>query len=67
MPKVRASSGTIGTMLLPICLSFSSAVRMRTKAMVVEISRSPEPSSSGLKVSSGGTASAGTFVLRLGR
>ncbi len=46
MPKVRASSGTIGTTLRPMFLSFSSTVRMRTNAMVVEISRSPVPSSS---------------------
>ena len=57
MPKVRASSGTIGTMCLPMFLSLSSAVRMRTKAMVVEISRSPVPSSIDSKASSGGTAS----------
>ena len=49
MPKVRASSGTMGTMCLPMFLSFSSTPRMRTKAMVVEISRSPVPSSSDWK------------------
>jgi hypothetical protein len=49
IPKVRASSGTIGTMFLPMFLSFSSTVRMRTKAMVVEISRSPVPSSTALE------------------
>src|ERR1700732_3984895 len=44
MPKVRASSGTIGTMLRPMFLSLSSRVSARTNAMVVEISRSPVPS-----------------------
>jgi hypothetical protein len=39
MPKVRDSSGTIGTTRLPIFLSFSSVLSMRTKAIVVEISR----------------------------
>ncbi len=67
MPKVRASSGTIGTMFLPMFLSLSSAVSMRTNAIVVEISRSPMPSSSALKVSSGGICSGGTSVSRLGR
>ena len=39
MPNVRLSSGTIGTMRGPIALSRSSVVRMRTNAIVVEISR----------------------------
>ena len=67
MPKVRASSGTIGTMCLPMFLSLSSAVRMRTNAIVVEISRSPVPSSSGANASSGGTASGGALGVALGR
>ena len=37
MPKVRASSATMGTMRGPSCGSFSSPVSMRTKAMVVLI------------------------------
>ena len=41
MPNVRDSSGTIGTTRLPICLSRSSVVRIRTNAIVVEIVRSP--------------------------
>src|SRR3712207_7938524 len=41
----RSSSGTIGTTRLPICLSRSSELRIRTNAMVVEISRSPVPAS----------------------
>ena len=39
MPNVRDSSGTIGTTRLPICLSRNSVVRIRTNAIVVEISR----------------------------
>ena len=39
MPKVRASSGTMGTTRGPTVLSRSSAVSSRTKAIVVEISR----------------------------
>ncbi|MNY16260.1 hypothetical protein D3C86_1495160 [compost metagenome] len=54
MPKVRASSGMIGTIRSPSSLSLISCARMRTKAMVVEISRSPEPSRMALRVSSGG-------------
>ena len=57
MPKVRASSGTIGTICLPISLSRISAVSVRTKAIVVEISRpSPEPLSSASNAASDGTA-----------
>ncbi len=67
MPKVRASSGTIGTMCLPMFLSLTRAVSMRTSAMVVEISRSAVPSSSALKASSGGTTSGGAAELRAGR
>ena len=39
IPKVRNSSGTIGTMCLPRALSFISAPSTRTNAIVVEISR----------------------------
>ena len=38
MPKVRASSATMGTMRGPSCASLSSPVSMRTKAIVVLIS-----------------------------
>ena len=58
MPKVRASSGTIGTTCLPMFLSFTSICRMRTSAMVVENSRSPDACSSESKASSAGTSSA---------
>ena len=57
MPKVRHSSGTIGTIRLPIDLSRSSVVRIRTKAMVVEISRSPVLLSCASNADSGGTGS----------
>ncbi len=67
MPNVRASSGTIGTMFLPMFLSLSRIVSMRTNAMVVEISRSPVPSSTAANASSGGTASGGACLRRAGR
>ena len=55
MPKVRLSSGTIGTMRGPTFLSRNSVVRMRTNAIVVEISRpSPVACNSASKVLSGG-------------
>src|ERR1041385_6710958 len=38
MPKVRDSSGTIGTTRLPMFGSLTSPVSIRTKAIVVEIS-----------------------------
>ena len=38
MPKVRASSATIGTTRGPTCADFSSPESMRTKAIVVDIS-----------------------------
>ena len=40
MPKVRASSGTMGTMRFPISLSRIRSERMFTKAMVVDTCRS---------------------------
>jgi hypothetical protein len=50
MPKVRDSSGTIGTTRLPMCLSRSRMFSMRTKAIVVDISRpSPDALSSASK------------------
>jgi hypothetical protein len=68
MPKVRASSGTIGTMCLPMPLSFSSTARMRTNAIVVEISRSPVPSSIASNADSGGIGQRGALGgLRAGR
>ena len=43
MPKVRASSGTIGTQRLPVSLSRIRSLTRRTNAMVVAISWLPEP------------------------
>ena len=57
MPKVRLSSGTIGTIRLPICLSRSSVLRMRTNAIVVEISRPSVAFNWASKVESGGISS----------
>src|SRR5918912_48952 len=57
MPKVRLSSGTMGTTCLPIFLSRSSVLRMRTNAMVVEISRPSVPLSWPSKADRGGTSS----------
>ncbi|MCG3144004.1 MAG: hypothetical protein HONDAALG_01391 [Gammaproteobacteria bacterium] len=59
MPKVRASSGTMGTICLPMALSFTSIPSSRTNAIVVEISRPSEPFSSGSKAPNGGTGSGG--------
>ena len=67
MPKVRASSGTMGTMCLPIRLSLSKVVSIRTKAMVVELSLSPVPCSWVLKISSGGAVSDGALLWRTGK
>ena len=41
MPKVRASSATMGTMRGPSVASFSRLPSMRTKAMVVLMSLPP--------------------------
>ena len=44
MPNVRASSGMIGTMYLPIFLSLQQlAAAVATKAIVVDISLPPLP------------------------
>ena len=67
MPKVRASSGTMGTTCLPRFLSRSSTPRMRTKAMVVEMARSPVPSSTDWKAASSGTSRCVVPGLRCGR
>ncbi|MNF76677.1 hypothetical protein D3C84_587970 [compost metagenome] len=66
MPKVRASSGMIGTIRSPSSLSLISCARMRTKAMVVEISRSPEPSRMAFRVSSGGVGMLKLLTRRCG-
>ncbi len=67
MPNVRASSGTIGTINLPMSGSRSSLLRMRTNAIVVETSRSPVPSWNSLNRSSPGVFTLTVVGLRLGR
>ena len=59
MPKVRLSSGTIGTTNLPMFLSRRSAFSARTKAIVVEICRSPVSLSSASKAERSGISSFG--------
>ena len=51
MPKVRASSGTIGTTCLPISSSFSSFDSIFTNTIVVDAVRSPVPLWNSSKVS----------------
>ena len=53
MPNVRASSGTIGTMSLPMRSSFIRRCSRRTIAIVVATSRSPVASKNSAKNSSG--------------
>ena len=67
MPKVRLSSGTIGTMRLPICLSLSKVPKMRTNAMVVEKARSPLSLSWASKASSAGMGKGSVLGWRWGR
>ena len=43
MPKVRASSGTMGTTRLPMALSRARVESSRTNAIVVDTLRSPVP------------------------
>ena len=57
IPNVRDSSGTIGTTCGPMALSRSSVFRIRTNAMVVEISRPGVPPSWPPNALSSGTAS----------
>ncbi len=57
MPKVRDSSGTIGTTCLPRFLSRTSTCRICTNAIVVEISRSSVLFRKRSNAESSGTAS----------
>ena len=66
IPKVRASSGTIGTTYLPSSLSRTSVDRILTNAIVVEISRSPVAVNIFSKVESGGVLRALPLRLRCG-
>jgi hypothetical protein len=67
MPKVRASSGTMGTTRSPMPGSFTSVDNRRTKAIVVEISRCALPLSCAAKASSAGTGNCSSVTRRLGR
>ena len=57
MPKVRASSGMIGTNRSPITGSFIRSLRMRTNAIVVAIDCLPDPRRKSSKSESGGWGS----------
>ena len=67
MPKVRASSATMGTMRLPSVESLSNCARICTNAMVVDCSRVFEPSSIRANCESAGTSSFGAIRERAGR
>ena len=66
MPKVRASSATMGTTRGPMFLSRKSEVRIRTKAMVVDSSRSPLLLSCVSNADSGGAGSGSALRRRRG-
>ena len=65
MPKVRASSGMIGTMRLPTCGSRTRLRTSRLKAIVVLAGRS-EPAKNSVKVASFGAGSGIGFTTRRG-
>ena len=67
MPNVRASSGMMGTIRLPISGSRRSLENIRTKAIVVEACRPCVPFRNSSKTSSAGTASGLVLTCRLGR
>ena len=68
MPKVRASSGMMGTMRRPICSSRSSWRSSRTNAMVVDTSRPvPVPVLNSSYRSAGGSLRGLLRTTRLGR
>lgn len=64
MPKVRASSGTIGTQRLPVSLSRTRSLTRRTKAMVVATDCEPEPLSKAANALSAGAGSGATGCVR---
>ena len=66
MPKVRASSGMMGTISLPSSGDFSSDLMTATKAEVVDASRPREPSSASLNISSAGALISMGFTMRAG-
>ena len=67
MPKVRPSSGTMGTTREPMFLSRIKSWRICTSAMVVEISRSSVERRSRSKAARDGTTSDSERRRRLGR
>ena len=67
MPKVRASSGMIGTQRLPNSLSFMMSLSRRTKAIVVATFCLPDPRLTSENRSVPGMASVLRAVLRVGR
>ncbi len=66
MPKVRASSGTIGTQRLPVASSRSRSLTRRTNAMVVAISWLPDPLARVSNGLAGGSGNATACTLRAG-
>ncbi|MNC87845.1 hypothetical protein D3C83_36070 [compost metagenome] len=66
MPNVRDSSGTTGTTSLPIFLSRMIVFSIRTKTIVVEISRPSVPFSRVSNAESGGTSSDSLLRRRAG-
>ncbi len=64
MPKVRASSGTIGTQRLPVSLSRTRSLTRRTKAIVVATDCEPEPLSNAVNALSAGIGSGATGCTR---
>ncbi len=64
MPKVRASSGTIGTQRLPVSLSRTRSLTRRTNAMVVATFCEPEPLSKDANAFSAGAGSGATGCTR---
>ena len=64
MPKVRASSGTIGTQRLPVSLSRIRSLTRRTNAMVVAIDCEPEPLSNEANDLSAGAGSGASGCVR---
>ena len=66
MPKVRASSGMIGTNRSPITGSFIRSFRTRTNAIVVATDCLPEPRRYSAKTDSGGWGSGLARTIRRG-
>ncbi len=66
MPKVRNSSGAIGTMRWPISGSFIRSRSSRTNAIVVAIACFPEPRLSSAYISSPGSLSGVGSTTRCG-